>query len=166
MNISNISTKINKYHKLEESKEGILKIIEEFYNYWRNLERYSIIEQKEDSQGVGVVNFVETNEKLKNIILNAYRRIEMNVVGSWSKVYRQVPAGADASIMMMYFDLDFPDIYKKLNDIPFISQVMIETSYISYTKSNKRDGVFEEVYENPILNSNIILPTFFASLQR
>ena len=162
MNIDEISSKINKYHNLNKEKDGVLKIVEEFYNYWRNLERYSIIEQKEDSRGVGVVNFVEINEKLKNMILQAYRRIEMSVLGEWPKVYRQVPAAADASIMIRKFDKKYPEIYQSLNDIPFITQVMIETPYITYTKSNKRDGVFEEVYENPILDSNINSPHFFC----
>lgn len=162
MNIDEISSKINKYHNLNKEKNGLLKIVEEFYNYWRNLERYSIIEQKEDSRGVGVVNFVEINEKLKNMILQAYRRIEMSVLGEWPKVYRQVPAAADASIMIRKFDKKYPEIYQSLNDIPFITQVMIETPYITYTKSNKRDGIFEEVYENPILDSNINSPHFFC----
>ena len=162
MNIDEVSSKINKYHNLNKEKEGLLKIVEEFYDYWRNLERYSIIEQKEDSRGVGVVNFVEANEKLKNMILQAYRRIEMSVLGEWPKVYRQVPAAADASIMIRHFNKKYPEIYKSLNDIPFITQVMIETPYITYTKSNKRDGIFEEVYENPILDSNINSPHFFC----
>ena len=162
MNIDEVSSKINKYHNLNKEKDGLLKIVEEFYNYWRNLERYSIIEQKEDSRGVGVVNFVEINEKLKNMILQAYRRIEMSILGEWPKVYRQVPAAADASIMIRKFNKKYPEIYKSLNDIPFITQVMIETPYITYTKSNKRDGIFEEVYENPILDSNINSPHFFC----
>lgn len=162
MNIDEVSSKINKYHNLNKEKDGLLKIVEEFYNYWRNLERYSIIKQNENSRGVGVVNFVEINEKLKNMILQAYRRIEMSILGEWPKVYRQVPAAADASIMIRQFDKNYPEIYKDLNKIPFITQVMIETPYITYTKSNKRDGVFEEVYENPILNTNINHPHFFC----
>ncbi|MDU2354558.1 MAG: phosphoenolpyruvate carboxykinase, partial [Anaerococcus sp.] len=138
------------------------KIVEEFYNYWRNLERYSIIEQKKDSRGVGVVNFVEINENLKNMILQAYRRVEMSIIGEWPKVYRQVPAAADASIMIRYFDKDFPKIYGDLNKIPFITKVMIETPYITYTKSNKRDGIFEEVYENPIFDTDINYKHFFC----
>lgn len=162
MNIDEVSSKINKYHNLNKEKDGLLKIVEEFYNYWRNLERYSIIQQNENSRGVGVVNFVEINEKLKNMILQAYRRIEMSILGEWPKVYRQVPAAADASIMIRQFDKNYPEIYKDLNKIPFITQVMIETPYITYTKSNKRDGFFEEVYENPILNTNINYPHFFC----
>lgn len=162
MNIDEVSSKINKYHNLNKEKDGLLKIVEEFYNYWRNLERYSIIQQNENSRGVGVVNFVEINEKLKNMILQAYRRIEMSILGEWPKVYRQVPAAADASIMIRQFNKNYPEIYKDLNKIPFITQVMIETPYITYTKSNKRDGVFEEVYENPILNTNINYPHFFC----
>ena len=162
MNIDEVSSKINKYHNLNKEKDGLLKIVEEFYNYWRNLERYSIIQQNENSRGVGVVNFVEINEKLKNMILQAYRRIEMSILGEWPKVYRQVPAAADASIMIRQFNKNYPEIYKNLNKIPFITQVMIETPYITYTKSNKRDGIFEEVYENPILNTNINYPHFFC----
>ena len=162
MNIEEISTKINKYHNLEKQKDGLLKIVEEFYNYWRNLERYSIIEQNENSRGVGVVNFVETNEKLKNMILQAYRRVEMSILGVWPKVYRQVPAAADASIMIRNFNKNYPKTYQCLNDIPFITQVMIETPYITYTKSNKRDGIFEEVYENPIINTKINPSHFFC----
>ena len=162
MNIDEVSSKINKYHNLNKEKDGLLKIVEEFYNYWRNLERYSIIKQNENSRGVGVVNFVEINEKLKNMILQSYRRIEMSILGEWPKVYRQVPAAADASIMIRQFNKNYSEIYKDLNKIPFITQVMIETPYITYTKSNKRDGVFEEVYENPILNTNINYPHFFC----
>ena len=162
MNIDEISSKINKYHNLNKEKYGLLKIVEEFYNYWRNLERYSIIEQKEDARGVGVVNFVEINEKLKNMILQAYRRIEMSILGQWPKVYRQVPAAADASIMIRNFNKKYPKAYEFLNDVCFITQVMIETPYITYTKSNKRDGVFEEVYENPILKTKINPKHFFC----
>lgn len=162
MNIDEVSSKINKYHNLNKEKDGLLKIVEEFYNYWRNLERYSIIEQKKDSRGVGVVNFVEINENLKNMILQAYRRVEMSIIGEWPKVYRQVPAAADASIMIRYFDKDFPKIYGYLNKIPFITKVMIETPYITYTKSNKRDGIFEEVYENPIFDTDINYKHFFC----
>ena len=162
MDIDEISSKINKYHNLNKEKDGLLKIVEEFYNYWRNLERYSIIEQKEDSRGVGVVNFVEINENLKNMVLQAYRRVEMSIIGEWPKVYRQVPAAVDASIMIRYFDKDFPEIYDNLNKIPFITQVMIETPYITYTKSNKRDGIFEEVYENPIFDTDINYKHFFC----
>ena len=162
MDIDEISSKINKYHNLNKEKDGLLKVVEEFYNYWRNLERYSIIEQKEDSRGVGVVNFVEINENLKSMILQAYRRIEMSILGEWPKVYRQVPAAADASIMIRYFDKNFPKIYEDLNQIPFITKVMIETPYITYTKSNKRDGIFEEVYENPIFDTDINYKHFFC----
>lgn len=162
MDIDEISSKINKYHNLNKEKDGLLKVVEEFYNYWRNLERYSIIEQKEDSRGVGVVNFVEINENLKSMILQAYRRIEMSILGEWPKVYRQVPAAADASIMIRYFDKDFPKIYEDLNQIPFITKVMIETPYITYTKSNKRDGIFEEAYENPIFDTDINYKHFFC----
>lgn len=162
MNIDEVSSKINKYHNLNKEKDGLLKIVEEFYNYWRNLERYSIIEQKKDSRGVGVVNLVEINENLKNMILQAYRRVEMSIIGEWPKVYRQVPAAADASIMIRYFDKDFPKIYGDLNKIPFITKVMIETPYITYTKSNKRDGIFEEVYENPIFDTDINYKHFFC----
>ena len=60
------------------------------------------------------------------------------------------------------FEISYPDELQYLNEIPFITKVMIETPYITYTKSNKRDGFFKEVYDNPIQNIDIDTDEFLC----
>lgn len=149
MTIDEISSKINKYHGLSEERGHLLQIIEELYDYWRRLERYTIVEQQADSEGIEVVNFLGANNVLKALVLDTYRRVEYALTGEYPKVYRQVQAGANAGLVVKRYDYGLSEKYKLVKDIPIINKIMIETPYITYTKSNKRDGFFKEVKENP-----------------
>lgn len=155
MTLDEISDKINKYHDLDKERDALLRIVEDMYDYWRKLERYSIIEKISDKEGLEVENFLGSNIKLKEMILEIYRKVEVSITGKVQKVFRQVPAGANSSVIVRKSKIAYPDYCSWLNKIPFITKVMIETPYITYTKSNKRDGFFKEVFENPIANINI-----------
>ena len=155
MSLDEISEKINKYHDLDKERDALLRIVEDMYDYWRKLERYSVIEKVAGKEGIEVENFLGSNIKLKDMILEIYRKVEISITGKVQKVFRQVPAGANSSIIVRKSNIDYPDYCKWLNDIPYITKVMIETPYITYTKSNKRDGFFKEVEENPIANIDI-----------
>lgn len=155
MSLDEISEKINKYHDLDKERDALLRIVEDMYDYWRKLERYSVIEKVAGKEGLEVENFLGSNIKLKDMILEIYRKVEISITGKVQKVFRQVPAGANSSIIVRKSNIDYPDYCKRLNDIPYITKVMIETPYITYTKSNKRDGFFKEVEENPITNIDI-----------
>ena len=155
MSLDEISEKINKYHDLDKERDALLRIVEDMYDYWRKLERYSVIEKVAGKEGLEVENFLGSNIKLKDMILEIYRKVEIAISGKVQKVFRQVPAGANSSIIVRKSNIDYPDYCKWLNDIPYITKVMIETPYITYTKSNKRDGFFKEVEENPIANIDI-----------
>ena len=155
MSLDEISEKINKYHDLDKERDALLRIVEDMYDYWRKLERYSVIEKVAGKEGLEVENFLGSNIKLKDMILEIYRKVEISISGKVQKVFRQVPAGANSSIIVRKSNIDYPDYCKWLNNIPYITKVMIETPYITYTKSNKRDGFFKEVEENPIANIDI-----------
>lgn len=155
MSLDEISEKINKYHDLDKERDALLRIVEDMYDYWRKLERYSVIEKVAGKEGLEVENFLGSNIKLKDMILEIYRKVEISITGKVQKVFRQVPAGANSSIIVRKSNIDYPEYCKWLNDIPYITKVMIETPYITYTKSNKRDGFFKEVEENPIANIDI-----------
>ena len=155
MSLDEISEKINKYHDLDKERDALLRIVEDMYDYWRKLERYSVIEKVAGKEGLEVENFLGSNIKLKDMILEIYRKVEISITGKVQKVFRQVPAGANSSIIVRKSNIDYPDYCKCLNNIPYITKVMIETPYITYTKSNKRDGFFKEVEENPIANIDI-----------
>lgn len=155
MTLPEISEKINKYHDLDKERDALLRIVEDMYDYWRKLERYSLIEKNSDKEGLEVENFLGSNIKLKDMILEIYRKVEVSITGKVQKVFRQVPAGANSSVIVRKSTIAYPDYLMWLNDIPYITKVMIETPYITYTKSNKRDGFFKEVYDNPIANIDI-----------
>ena len=155
MSLDEISEKINKYHDLDKERDALIRIVEDMYDYWRKLERYSVIEKVAGKEGLEVENFLGSNIKLKDMILEIYRKVEISITGKVQKVFRQVPAGANSSIIVRKSNIDYPDYCKWLNDIPYITKVMIETPYITYTKSNKRDGFFKEVDKNPIANIDI-----------
>ena len=162
MSLDEISEKINKYYQLNEERDALIRIVEDFYDYWRKLERYSVIEQSDYERGLEVENFLTSNINFKDLILDIYRKAEVSVTGKTPKVFRQVPAGANASMIVKNFEIDYPDELQFLNEIPFITKVMIETPYITYTKSNKRDGFFEEIYENPIIGLDIDTDDFLC----
>lgn len=162
MSLDEISEKINKYHDLNKERDALIRIVEDIYDYWRKLERYSIIEQSDYDKGLEVENFLTSNIKFKDLILDIYRKAEVSVTGKSPRVFRQVPAGANASVIVKNFEISYPDELQYLNEIPFITKVMIETPYITYTKSNKRDGFFKEVYDNPIQNIDIDTDEFLC----
>lgn len=155
MTLDEISEKINKYHDLNKERDALIRIVEDMYDYWRKIERYSIIEKNADKEGLEVENFLGSNIRFKDMILEIYRKVEVSITGENPKVFRQVPAGANSSVIVRKSKIDYPDYLKWLNKIPFITKVMIETPYITYTKSNKRDGFFKEVFDNPIENIEI-----------
>lgn len=162
MSLDEISDKINKYHDLDKERDALIRIVEDIYDYWRKLERYSIIEKSDYDQGIEVENFLSSNTNFKELILDVYRKAEVSVTGENPKVFRQVPAGANASMIVKNFFIDYPEELRFLNEIPFITKVLIETPYITYTKSNKRDGFFEEVYENPVVDLDIDTDEFLC----
>lgn len=163
MSIEEVSSKINKYHDLYLEKKELLQIVEELYDFWRRLERYTVVEQKADAQGIEVVNFLQANNVLKSLVLETYRKVELAISGESPRVYRQVQAGANAGLVVRKFKLDIPEKYSTVvKDIPFITKIMVETPYITYTKSNKRDGFFKEVEENPFQWASVNPNHFFC----
>lgn len=162
MTIEEISSKINKYHDLYLEKEQLLTVIEGLYDFWRRMERYTIVEQKAESQGIEIVNFLEANNVLKSLILKAYRKVEVSISGEAPRVYRQVQAGSNAGLVVRKFKMDLPEEYAIVKDIPFITKVMVETPFITYTKSNKRSGFFKEVSENPFDKAKLNPEEFYC----
>lgn len=162
MSIEEVSSKINKYHELDLERRELLAIIESLYDYWRKLERYTIVEQKAEAQGIEIANFLTINSTIKDMILEVYRKVEKAISGEPPRVYRQVQAGANAGLVVRKFKLDIPKEYDLVANIPFITKVMVETPYIAYTKSNTRDGFFKEVYENPFENAKVNPDHFYC----
>lgn len=144
-----------KYGELLRNKEEFIKVIEDFYLFWRRLERYTVIQNDKISQGLAAMNFTEANSGFEKLILKFYRKIEENVLGRSPQVFRQITAGGNCSIMINKLLWPIPKGYEAIEDINFIDCILLEPPFITYPKKNTRSGMFTEVKENPLRYSHI-----------
>lgn len=142
----------NKFAPFFKDKDLFIELIELLYNFWRRLERVTIVHNNRLGDGLQNVRFIQANQLLNELILSIYRRTEETVMGYSHSVYRQTIAGANAGLMLNDIQWNCPIEYKGLASIPFIGTVVINPPYISYTKKNTRDGIFQEHQTNPLAN--------------
>lgn len=153
-----------KYKNILTVKENFIDLIEDLYSYWRRLERYTLVHSSKVNEGEGYesVSFLDANTNFSRLVLNTYRRIEEHTVGHKPSVYRQLPAGGNAGIIVNSNRWNVPDGYSALKNIPFISSIMIDPPFISYPKKNTRDGIFKECFDNPLKDCVINKDHFFC----
>ena len=144
-----------RYSELLSNKEEFINVIEDFYLFWRRLERYTIVQNDKISQGLAAMNFTEANSAFEKLILKFYRKIEQNVLGRTPQVFRQITAGGNCSIMINKLLWPIPNGYELLEDINFIDCILLEPPFITYPKKNTRNGMFSEVYNNPLKYTHI-----------
>ena len=140
----------NKYAPFFQDRDLFLEVIELLYHYWRRMERIVVVHNQRQGDGVQNVRFVQAYELFNELILAIYRRTKEVVNGFASQVYRQTTAGANAGLILNDVTWNSPLEYKGLTGIPFISSVLINPPYVSYTKKNTRDGIFREQTLNPV----------------
>ncbi|MFW2488554.1 phosphoenolpyruvate carboxykinase [Clostridium chromiireducens] len=143
------------YAKLLEDRDKFIAFIEDLYLFWRRLERYTIVHRYKVQEGLAAVSFTEANANFSTLILKLYRKIEIHVVGYQPKVYRQIPAGGNACIMIHEMEWVRPNGYELLEEVPFIDHILLETPFITYPKKNTRDGMFSEIKYNPLKYAQI-----------
>ena len=143
-------------------KYELIEFIEGLYSFWRHLERYSIINNQKIKNGIAEVNFNEANSRFSKLVLALYRKIEKNIIGEKINVFREISAGGNACIMLNNTNYNLSKEYEKLKNIPCIQKISIQAPFIAYPKKNKRDGIFKEVYENPLKETNIYKEKWFC----
>lgn len=144
-----------KYKLLTDKKEHLSHLVEEFYDYWRRLERFAIIEARNRVNGFENVSFCDATEDFNRLVLKVYRRIAENIRKESFRVYRQLPAGVNATILIDYMDWAIKTPYDRLKGVAYINSISLRPPFISYTKKNTRDGYFVETFENPLNNIKI-----------
>ncbi len=144
-----------------EDRDAALEFVEGIYDYWKSHSRYSITTDRR--RDVESTAFVSNDTAYNELILSTFRRLEQTVMGRANKVYRQQPAGTNASLALYRNDsFLFDDNYDVLRKMMFIDSVMLRTPMILYTKSNKREWPFEKFDENPIDTFNGNREEFFC----
>lgn len=130
-------------------KEKLLDFIEELYDFWKNHQRFSIVNAGK-GMAIQESSFVAADSAFNNLIRSLYRNVEEKVLGRKNSVYRQMQAGTNAAIAIRGNATKLSETYEVLKDIPFIDSIMLRTPMILHPKSNKRTGMFTERDTNPI----------------
>lgn len=126
--------------------------IDHLYDYWRHFDRFIINDSEGDRLDKRPYRtFNETIEQLTHLIRSTYRQIQENLTGSHPTVYRQIPAGAEMSVISLPKEIKFSDKkYGRLNAIPVIRQMLIYPPLVIQQPMNKRTGHFKKIDINPI----------------
>lgn len=155
LNVGEIREVSLKYEKLLMDKDKFIAFIEDLYAFWRKLERYTIVQNNKIGDGLQNVSFINANNEFSKLILDTYRKIEESVLGYKPKVYRQLPAGGNAGLILSDIGWLYPEEYSSLSNIPFIQSILLDPPFIIYPKKNKRDGIFNEYFSNPLKECTI-----------
>jgi hypothetical protein len=132
--------------------DRLANFVEYLYDYWRSFDRFIINDSEGDRLDKRPYRtFNETVEQLTHLIRTVYRRIQENITGSHPNVYRQIPAGAEMSVISLPKKIPYSnDKYKVLNNIPVIRQMLIYPPLVIQQPMNKRTGHFRKIEKNPI----------------
>jgi len=130
-------------------------LVEELYDHWRRYERYLIFEGRTDDSRDNALEghrpFIFNNQDLSSLAREAYRRIEHNLRGSWPRVYRQVPAGANMSLLVERINwLNPGGLYEQLNAIRMVRLALLVPPVTLYPRRTKRQGKFVQTFEHPL----------------
>ncbi len=139
------------YAKALEMREVLYDLVQNFYDYWRRLERYAVVLNRATKDGVESSSFVEAQSQFNNVVLSTYRSISEKLFGASFPIYRQLPAGVNAALLLSkneWMKKDSP--YYFLAKSEAIEQIVIRPPFISYSAKNKRTGTYPEAKENPI----------------
>jgi hypothetical protein len=130
--------------------------IQQLYNYWRNFNRFIICHSGEDELETRPYRtFHATIEQLNHLVRKMYRDLQVNITHR-PKVYRQLPAGAEAAAICTTEAIAFSGgNYNKLNEIQIIRQICIYPPLVLDPPMNKRTGKFAQVDKNPLDLVNI-----------
>jgi hypothetical protein len=128
------------------------EFVEQLYNYWRRQHRLVICDAVFDRLDQRPYRtFNDLVESLMHIIRSAYRNIQENITGDHPKIYRQVSAGAEIGAIALPTQINYPHgLYKILDEVFIIRQVLMYPPMIFNTPTNKREGVFEKVSCSPL----------------
>ena len=141
------------------NRQQYREFVEGLYDFWREHQRFLVADDNDgDTKSLSQKHneFIDTIDRLKRLVLQSYRGIVANLQGSIPRVYRQLPAGSGAGLLLQQLDWNtLPYPYDQLAGIPFIQTAVIEPPLVYYPKRNVRQGVFKPVDSNPLCRTRI-----------
>ncbi|MBI9009173.1 MAG: phosphoenolpyruvate carboxykinase [Tenericutes bacterium] len=142
-------------NKLLNFQTELLFFTERLFDFWRNYERYGIIQRKLTANVTNNHTLIEYTDIFLDNVISLYRIITSKLNNGPINVYRQTPAGFNAGFIVSPSLNDLPKGYEVLNNIDIINAIMMRTPFIGHSFSNSRKGVFQQIDHNPITNLNL-----------
>lgn len=130
-------------------KGQLLEFVEEFYNFWKHHQRFSIT-YITNASASSAANYIKNDSDFNRLIRDTFRCIEEKVQGRKNKIYRQLQSGTNAAAALRFSNARLPEGYEALKNIPMVDSIMLRTPLMLNTRSNKRTGMFEERQDNPV----------------
>jgi hypothetical protein len=157
------------YAKALEKKDVLYDLVQHFYDYWRRLERYAVVLTRNVKDGVESTSFIKAQSDFNNTILATYRGVSEKLFGSTFPVYRQLPAGVNAALLLSKNEwMDKDSEYAFLRKCDAIEQIVIRPPFISYSAKNKRTGTYPEAKKNPMdrIRDNFVANDYYCYAAR
>ncbi|MEJ2448937.1 MAG: hypothetical protein P8Y37_13500, partial [Anaerolineales bacterium] len=141
-----------------EDLDILESFIEHLYDSWRSFDRFVIVSSsnEESLDDRPYRTFNATVEQLMHIVISTYRDIQENITGNHPRVYRQARAGVDMGAIVSNdttvhsWARAAGKPYGKLEEIPLIRQVLLNPPLVLNQPTNKREGQFQRIHENPL----------------
>ncbi len=143
--IYNKKEAIDRINKLNsKQRDDFLNLIDSVYNYWRSNSRYVYFDNSEVDNPITHSEFIKKFHEFSESIVNFYRKIYELVLGREQTIYRILPSGGNAGLLINKKNLTLPEDLKFLNDVHLLESLVIQPPFMIKTKDNKRKGVFFE----------------------
>ena len=153
------------YSKALAKKEVLYDLVQHFYDYWRRLERYAVVLTRNVKDGVESTSFINAQTEFNSIVLSTYRGVSEKLFGAKFSVYRQLPAGVNAALLLSKNEwMDKDSEYAFLKKCAAIEQLVIRPPFISYSAKNKRTGTYPEAKKNPMdrIRDNFVANDYYC----
>lgn len=137
--------------RLLSKREAFYRFTEAFYDYWRSLERYGVLlGDKNFTKAYKSRELITNSDQFNERILYLYRTIAEAIMKQSYLLYRQLPAGINAALMIYPHRFSQKQTYECLQGFHFVQQVLVRPPFMIYSKANRRQGIFKETFENPL----------------
>lgn len=134
------------YYYPQIIKDDILNFIDSIYDYYRGLTRFLVFVNTKDKQMSRRQMMVQFN-LLATSVVSFYRDIYETCLNGEQTVYRVLPSGANAGVLLKESDIKLDKELSFLNNIPLLEAIVTQPPFIVKTKQNKRIGTFFEQNE-------------------
>lgn len=141
---------------LLNKREAFYLFTESFYDYWRKLERFGMVLASKRYPNQSHANaLINESDQFNQRVLNLYRTVAQNILGKQFYTLRQLPAGINANLALMPHKFSDHILYHSLQNVNYIQEILTRPPFIIHSKSNKREGLFKEINENPLKHITI-----------